>query len=161
MADESKRTATPSGCLVRALVCVAVVAGLVAVGTIAFAVWVTWSLDSYRERMEQADLANMRRRAVEIGQRLYVGSRDGTLTDAEIDSAALRYPWHAERTSTWIRITVRIQASTPVGARCFGYALGPLQDSGAPPAPSETLTCPAATYHRAKEPAVPSRGPTG
>jgi hypothetical protein len=96
--------------------------------------------------MEQ-DRVTMGRQAVRLGEALYEGSRDGTLTDAEINRATLGFPWRADRSASQIRVVVRTMPTTPVKARCFVYLFSLPLSSNARPRISEVDSCEEAVYH--------------
>lgn len=143
MPDRGFRRLTSTG--PKVLVGVTVILSIASLAAIIFLIWVSVTVNSYQENRQEQDLANMRQLATQIGDRLRDSSLDGRLTDAEIDRAVLQYAWHADRRSPEVRIVVRVQASTPVGSRCFTYAFPSL--SGASPARTETASCPEVTYH--------------
>ncbi|WP_432932116.1 hypothetical protein ACQPZZ_13680 [Microbispora sp. CA-135349] len=95
----------------------------------------------------ERDRAAMDRQAILVGEALYEGSRDGTLTDAEINSATRGFPWHAGRSASQIRVVVRTMPTTPVKARCFVYLFSSPLSSNARPQISEVDSCEEAVHH--------------
>ncbi|MEV6155051.1 hypothetical protein AB0L53_32380 [Nonomuraea sp. NPDC052129] len=137
----------PTSRKARVLVGIVVALVVAALGVAAFYVWAGISLRSYQDNQQKLDMANMRQRADMIKERLHEHSQDGALTDTEINEAVLRYPWRASRGETEIQVTVRIQASTPVGPRCFTYSLAlPLQGQSQV-TQQETSSCDEASHH--------------
>jgi nitrogen fixation-related uncharacterized protein len=127
---------------VTVLVLLAILAALVVLG------WFFWSLSSKQRENEEWGLAKMRQQASQIEGNLRVVAAGGRLTDAEIDRAAQRQPWHVERGPGQIQIVVRMISTTGATPLCFTYTLTePLDSQRVIRLDEERRMCPEAVYH--------------